>query len=236
MNLKGKDFFFDKRDKHEDILETTIDLVLRRLPEFKGYDPRRSIQIMAPMRKGDVGVNNLNVRLQRALNPPSKDKPEKKFGDTVFRKGDKIMQIANNYRIEWKRISDIGIIEEGVGVFNGDMGYVKDINDEEHTLTAIFDADKVIEYDFTMLDELELGYAISIHKSQGSEFPAVIIPLAWGPPQLMTRNLLYTAVTRAKDMVVIVGQEKSISKMIENNLITRRYSGLRERLGECIED
>jgi exodeoxyribonuclease V alpha subunit len=236
MNLKGKDFFFDKKDRHEDILEATIDLVLRRLPEFKGYDPCRSIQIMSPMRKGEVGVNNLNVRLQQALNPPSKDKPEKKFGDTIFRKGDRIMQIANNYRIEWKRISGAGIIEEGTGIFNGDMGYVKDIDDEAQALIAIFDGDKVVEYDFSQLDELELGYAISIHKSQGSEFPAVILPLAWGPPQLMTRNLLYTAVTRAREMVVIVGQEKSISKMIENNHITRRYSGLCERLGEYVED
>lgn len=236
MNIKDKDFFFDKRDRHEDILETTIDLVLRRLPKFGGYDPCRSIQIMAPMRKGDIGVNNLNLRLQQALNPPSKDKPEKKFADIVFRKGDRIMQVVNNYRIEWKRVSDIGVIEEGLGIFNGDLGYVKDIDDEQGMLIAIFDGDKVVEYDFTLLDELELGYAISIHKSQGSEFPAVIIPLAWGPPQLMTRNLLYTAVTRAKEMVVIVGQERSISKMIENNHITRRFSGLRERLGGYIED
>ena len=236
MNLKGRDFFFDKRDKHEEILETTIDLVLRRLPKFGDFDPCRSIQIMSPMRKGDIGVNNLNVRLQQALNPPSKDKPEKKFGDTVFRKGDRIMQIVNNYRIEWKRISNTGFIEEGLGIFNGDMGYVKDIDVEGQTLTAIFDGDKVTDYDFMLLDELELGYAISIHKSQGSEFPAVIIPLAWGPPMLMTRNLLYTAVTRAKQIVVIVGHEKSISKMIENNHITRRFSGLRERLEERIDD
>jgi len=232
MNLKGKDFFFDKKDRHEEILETTIDLVLRRLPEFGGYDSGRGIQIMAPMRKGDIGVNNLNVRLQLALNPPAKDKPEKKFGDNIFRKGDRIMQIVNNYRIEWKKILDSGFIEEGLGVFNGDLGYVRDIDNEEQTLTAIFDGDKVVEYDFMLLDELELGYAISIHKSQGSEFPAVIIPLAWGPPMLMTRNLLYTAVTRAKQIVVIVGQEKSITKMIENNHITRRYSGLSERLRE----
>lgn len=185
---------------------------------------------MTPMRKGELGVNNLNVRLQKALNPPSHQKKEKKFGEVIFREGDRIMQIANNYRIEWKRLSDFGFAEEGLGIFNGDMGYIKEIDEDMGRLTAVFDGDKIVEYDFVTLDELELGYAISIHKSQGSEFPAVILPLAWGPPQLMTRNLLYTAVTRAKEIVVIVGHESSIKKMIQNNHISRRYSGLKERL------
>jgi len=230
LNIKDKDFFFDKRDRHEDIIDTTIDLVLRRLPKFGNYDSNKSIQIMTPMRKGELGVNNLNVRLQKALNPPSHQKKEKKFGEVIFREGDRIMQIANNYRIEWKRLSDFGFAEEGLGIFNGDMGYIKEIDEDMGRLTAVFDGDKIVEYDFVTLDELELGYAISIHKSQGSEFPAVILPLAWGPPQLMTRNLLYTAVTRAKEIVVIVGHESSIKKMIQNNHISRRYSGLKERL------
>jgi len=234
LNIKDKDFFFDKRNTHEEIIEATIDLIMRRLPAFGGFDPFRGIQIMTPMRKGEIGVNNLNARLQQILNPPAKEKQEKRFGDGVFRKGDRIMQIKNNYRVEWTRITSIGTIEQGEGIFNGDLGFISEIDNEEQSLTAIFDGDKIVKYDFSFLDELELGYAISIHKSQGSEFPAVILPLAWGPPQLFTRNLLYTAVTRAKELVVIVGREKTISKMIENNHITRRFSGLCERLGQYI--
>lgn len=235
LNVKDKDFFFDKKDTHEQILETTVDLIARRLPAFGKFDPLRSVQVLAPMRKGEIGVNNLNSRLQEVLNPPSKEKSEKRFNDLLFRKGDRIMQIKNNYRIEWIKKTSGGTFEHGEGVFNGDLGFIEEIDNEEQSLTALFDGDKSVRYDFQQLDELELGYAISIHKSQGSEFPCVVIPLAWGPPQLFTRNLLYTAVTRAKELVVLVGWEKTMSKMIENNHITRRFSGLRERLEQNID-
>ena len=148
------------------------------------------------MRKGVIGVNNLNTRLQQVLNPPGRNKVEKVFGDMVFREGDKVMQIKNNYNIHWERYEDGNLVEDGDGVFNGDVGYVDSIDEVAREMRVIFDDDRLVTYDFTQLDELELAYAVSVHKSQGSEFPVVVIPLAWGPPMLMTRNLLYTAVTR----------------------------------------
>ena len=230
LNKKEKDFFFDKQEAAEDILRTLDELVIRRLPGFGNYHPLRDIQILVPMRKGVIGVNNLNTELQRVLNPPSPQKKEKASGEIVFRQGDKVMQIKNNYKLKWKKSVEDGETYEGEGVFNGDMGFIQAIDSVDQTLTILFDDDKIVEYDFSQLDELELSYAISIHKSQGSEFPVVVIPLISGPPMLMTRNLLYTGVTRAKELVVLVGREKIIGRMVQNNHIDKRYSGLDEKL------
>ena len=230
LNLAGKDFYFDRRNRTTDILNTMIDLVCRRIPSFGPYDPMRDIQLLTPMRKGIVGVNRLNEELQRVLNPPEPSKKEQSFREVIFREGDKVMQIKNNYKTSWKRIQHGKIIEEGEGVFNGDVGYILKIDNEEKNMQVLFDDDRLVVYDFTQLDELELAYAISIHKSQGSEFPIVVIPMSWGPPMLMTRNLLYTAVTRARNMVVLVGKESIIREMIANNRISHRYSGLEKRL------
>ncbi|HZJ82167.1 MAG TPA: ATP-binding domain-containing protein, partial [Clostridia bacterium] len=206
-----------------------IDLLCRRIPGFGKYDTLRDIQVLSPMRKGVIGVNNLNIQLQEVLNPPKRNKGEKAFGDGVFRVGDKIMQIKNNYSTHWVLYKEGKVVEEGDGVFNGDVGYITSIDVEDKELEVIFDDDRMVVYDFTQLDELELAYAVSIHKSQGSEFPVVVIPLAWGPPLLMTRNLLYTAVTRARSMVVLVGRDRTIDAMVKNNHITNRYSGLEQR-------
>jgi exodeoxyribonuclease V alpha subunit len=233
LNVKDKDFFFDKRTAAEDILETLIDLVVRRLPGFGGYHPLRDIQIITPMRKGITGVNNINAELQKVLNPPAPYKKEKSSGGAVFRQGDKVMQIKNNYRIRWAKPDNGGEPIEGEGVFNGDIGFIQDIDTEEQTVTVLFDDEKTVVYEFSQLDELELSYAITIHKSQGSEFPVVIIPLASGPPMMMTRNLLYTGVTRAKELVVLVGREKTIKQMVDNNHEAKRYSGLGRRLKEA---
>ena len=230
LNIKDKDFFYDKREKADDILRTLIDLVVRRLPGFGNYDILKDIQVLAPMRKGIIGVNNLNSELQQVLNPPSHDKNEKAYGQIVFRQGDKVMQIKNNYKLQWTRCGINGETIEGEGVFNGDLGLIQDIDREEQTLTVKFDDDKTVVYEFSQLDDLELSYAISIHKSQGCEFPVVVIPLAAGPPMLMTRNLLYTGVTRAKEMVVLVGREQAIYRMVGNNHIAKRYSSLDIRL------
>jgi len=226
LNVKGGDFFFDRRENPQDILHAAFDLICRRLPAFAEYNPLRDIQVLVPMRKGTIGVNNLNMELQRILNPPSDKKQERMFHNTLFREGDKVMQIKNNYRTAWKRKVNDVVIEEGEGVFNGDIGYIQSIDHEEQSVMVIFDDDKEVVFDFSQLDELDLAYAISIHKSQGSEFPVVIIPLAWGPPMLMTRNLLYTAVTRARELVVIVGRERAIEAMVRNDYIEKRYSGL----------
>jgi len=234
LNVKEKDFFIDRKEEPERILDSLIDLTCRRLPKYGNYHPMRDIQILVPMKKGTIGVHNLNLELQKVLNPPSPQKKEKLNRDTLFRVGDKVMQIKNNYKTKWRRFAGGQEVEEGEGVFNGDMGYIKSIDEEEQTLTVLFDDDKEVVYDFSQLDELELAYAISIHKSQGSEFSVVLIPLAWGPPMLMTRNLLYTAVTRAKEMVVIVGRERTIAQMVENNYIDRRYSGLAHRLKKVL--
>ncbi|HZJ56667.1 MAG TPA: ATP-dependent RecD-like DNA helicase [Clostridia bacterium] len=229
LNLPDKDFFLDRRESPNEILDTLIDLLLRRIPGFGKYHPIRDIQVLSPMRKGVIGVNNLNVQLQQVLNPPKKNKTEKVFGDMVFREGDKVMQIKNNYNIHWERYDGKNLVEDGDGVFNGDVGYVQAIDEDDREMRVIFEDDRLVSYDFTHLDELELAYAVSVHKSQGSEFPVVVIPLAWGPPMLMTRNLLYTAVTRARKMVVLVGRDRAIDAMVKNNHITNRYSGLEER-------
>ncbi|WP_069650374.1 ATP-dependent RecD-like DNA helicase [Caloranaerobacter ferrireducens] len=235
LNVKGKDFFFINKDSSEEVVDTIIELCKERLPKFYGYDPVKDIQVLTPMKKGDTGVNALNERLQEVLNPKHKLKNEKKVGESIFRVGDKVMQIKNNYRMKWEIIKDDGINEEGEGVFNGDFGYVYDIDEEESEMTVLFDDNKKAIYSFSQLDELKLAYATTIHKSQGSEFPVVVMPICWGPPMLLTRNLLYTAITRAKELVVLVGNKKFLYMMINNNRITKRYSGLNKRLHRVLE-
>jgi len=221
------DFFLEKRESAQTAAESVVTLVQSRLPKFLGADSLRDIQVMAPMKKGPLGVYQLNALLQAALNPPSRDKTELVRGDCVFRLGDKVMQIRNNYDLEWDRGD-----EHGEGVFNGDIGYITALSRTDRELSVSFDDGRCAVYDESMLDELELSYCISVHKSQGSEFPAVVLPLLSGPQMLMTRNLLYTAVTRAKHLVVVVGREDCMQRMVDNNRIRRRYSALSLRLKE----
>ncbi|ADH60311.1 helicase, RecD/TraA family [Thermoanaerobacter mathranii subsp. mathranii str. A3] len=228
-NDKNSDFFFINANTQEDILKTILELVINRLPKAYGFHPINDIQVLTPMRKGIIGVHNLNLELQKALNPHDKTKPEKTMKEFVFRVGDKVMQIKNNYKIKWKKGD-----EEGEGVFNGDIGIIQSIDEELQELTVYFDDEKFVTYDFSDLDELNLSYAITVHKSQGSEFPVVIIPITYGPPMLLTRNLLYTAVTRARKLVILVGQEKYLKFMIDNNRISKRYSGLLSRLKKTL--
>lgn len=228
-NDKNSDFFFINANTQEDILKTILELVINRLPKAYGFHPINDIQVLTPMRKGIIGVHNLNLELQKALNPYDKTKPEKTMKEFVFRVGDKVMQIKNNYKIKWKKGD-----EEGEGVFNGDIGIIQSIDEELQELTVYFDDEKFVTYDFSDLDELNLSYAITVHKSQGSEFPVVIIPITYGPPMLLTRNLLYTAVTRARKLVILVGQEKYLKFMIDNNRISKRYSGLLSRLKKTL--
>ena len=235
VNAKGKDFFFLEETKPKDVLDRVLEVTRDRLPKWNDYDPIKDIQILSCSRKGDVGVNVLNKRLQEHLNPPSKFKEEKTFGDIIFRTGDKVMQIRNNYKTKWELIEDNRIVEKGEGVFNGDFGFITELDNEESELVVVFDDGRQVIYSFKQLDELVLAYATTIHKSQGSEFPVVIVPIFWGPPILLTRNLLYTAITRAKEIVVLVGDKRCLGYMIGNNKITDRYSGLRSRLSRAME-
>ncbi|AEV66886.1 helicase, putative, RecD/TraA family [Acetivibrio clariflavus DSM 19732] len=231
LNNKEKDFFFVTRNSPEDIVKTIVDLCVRRIPCAYGFEPMKEIQVLTPVRKGLVGVGNLNTELQALLNPKDKSKKEKVFRDFLFREGDRVMQIKNNYNLRWWK--DDGKGSEGAGVFNGDTGIIREIDDEEQKIVVFFDDDKVVEYDFSILDELEPAFAMTIHKSQGSEFPVVIIPIFPGPQVLMTRNLLYTAVTRAKNLVVLVGNKDYLDVMINNERETNRNSGLAEKLRVC---
>ncbi len=235
LNEKNKDFYFLSQVNPLSSLETIIELNNKRLPDFYDYHPLKDIQVLTPMKKGDVGINSLNKKLQETLNPKSIFKAEKKIGDEILRVGDKVMQIKNNYNLEWTK--DIGGIkaEKGQGVFNGDFGYIESIDHEDNIVKVIFDDERVVEYGFNSLDELKLSYAITIHKSQGSEFPVVIIPVHWGPPMLLTRNLIYTAITRARELVVLVGEERYLQMMIKNNRIVKRYSSLDRKIREYIE-
>ena len=232
LDNKSMDFFFLKRYEADKIINVTLQLIKQKLPKFVGaseYD----IQVLTPMRKGLLGVERLNGILQMYLNPADKRKREKEHGDTIFREGDKVMQTKNNYQLEWEIRSKYGLcIDKGTGIFNGDMGIIEEINDFAETMTVSFDEGRMVEYPYKLLDELELAYAVTIHKSQGSEYPAVVIPLLSGPRMLMNRNLLYTAVTRAKKCVTIVGNDITFNQMIENNSQLKRYSGLRDRLTE----
>ena len=236
LNDKNSDFYFLKENVQENILETMKQLVNYRLPKFnRKWDKLRDIQILTPMRRGVLGVNNLNSQLQDVLNPKSKSKNEKVFRDFIFREGDKVMQIKNNYQLKWERVSGNGELR-GTGVFNGDMGFIEKIDLEEKQIFVIYDDERLVVYDFIYLDELELAYAITIHKSQGSEFKVVVMPSYMGAPLLMNRNLLYTGITRAKEMVVINGDIKSLNYMVNNNKSMERYSSLKFRIEEIIAD
>lgn len=226
VNEKNTDFFLERCKTSQDTLTSVLNLAKSRLPNYMNLDPLRDIQVMAPLKKSEYGVHNLNLLLQDELNPKG-IKAELKKGETIFRLGDKVMQTKNNYNIEWTKGA-----ETGLGVFNGDIGFITQVDPEERTVTVTFDDGRVTEYDRDTLEDIELAYCMSVHKSQGSEFQAVILVLFSGPSMLMTRNLLYTAVTRAKKLVVIVGKEECIHQMVSNNRITKRYSALKRRLKE----
>ena len=232
INNKSRDFFFLKRYDADIIIRVVIALIQEKLPKYVEAKPFE-IQVLTPMRKGLLGVERLNQILQRYLNPPDASKKEKEIGQGLFREGDKVMQVRNNYQLEWEIRGRYGIpIEKGVGVFNGDTGIIKTINEFAETEEVEFEDGRWAEYSFKQLDELELAYAVTIHKSQGSEYPAVIIPLLSGPRMLMNRNLLYTAVTRARKCVTVVGSEETFRDMIRNEKQQRRYSSLDQRIQE----
>ncbi len=223
-NEKGSDFFFERYETQAEAAQAVVQLVSRRLPGFLKSNPMTSIQTMAPMKKGDAGVWKLNALLQEALNPLGEGE-EIRRGDTAFREGDRVMQIRNNYQKEW-----LADGEEGEGVFNGDIGFVAEVDRSSRTLKVLFDENRLVEYDDSDLDDLELAYCMSVHKSQGGEFDCIVLPIVSGPPMLLTRNLLYTAVTRAKKLVVLVGRSQAIGAMVRNDHVMQRYSGLAERL------
>lgn len=234
LDNKSRDFFFLKRQDANVIISVVITLLQKKLPKYvdaETYD----IQVLTPMRKGLLGVERLNRILQEYLNPPDRKKTEKEYGDKLFREGDKVMQIKNNYQLEWKIATKYGlVVDKGVGVFNGDMGIITNINTYNETMEVEYDEKRKVTYSFQLLDELELAYAITIHKAQGSEYPAVVIPLLPGPRQLYHRNLLYTAVTRAKKCVTLVGSEDTFYEMIQNANEQNRYTSLSERIQELM--
>ncbi len=225
MTVKNNDFFFLPRSTDNDIAYTVTDLCLNRLPKTYGEEARQGIQVITPSRKGTAGTENLNVLLQEALNPKAKNKKEYRHRERTFREGDRVMQIKNNYELEWYRDED----DQGTGIFNGDIGIVERIDVVSQIMEIRFD-DRHVPYEFTNLDELEHAYAITVHKSQGCEYPFVIIPLYNAPPMLLTRNLFYTAVTRAKRMVILVGKSEIAERMVTNSHVGKRYTGLKNRL------
>lgn len=232
LDNHSKDFLFLKRDDVNVIISVIITLIQKKLPNYVNAR-ELDIQVLTPMRKGQLGVERLNGILQQYLNPPSKDKREKELANGVFREGDKVMQIKNNYQLEWELRGKQGVaVESGMGIFNGDMGIIRRINDFAELVTVEFDEGRFVEYTYKQLEELELAYAITIHKSQGSEYPAVILPLLTGPQMLMNRNLLYTAVTRAKRCVCLVGSPDTFYEMAGNQREQKRYSGLSARILE----
>ena len=232
LDNKSMDFFFLKRYDADVIINVVLQLIKQKLPKFVDATPY-DIQVLTPMRKGLLGVERLNGILQRYMNPPADDKVEKEYGSTVFREGDKVMQTKNNYQLAWEIRTKFGLtVDKGLGIFNGDMGIIRQINDFAEQMIIEFDEGRMVEYPYKLLDELELAYAITIHKSQGSEYPAVVIPLLSGPMMLMNRNLLYTAVTRARKCVTLVGNEVTFQQMIQNTSQQKRYSGLCDRLKE----
>jgi len=228
LDQKQKDFFFMKQEEQQTIVNTIVELCRERLPKYYKTTFMEGIQVLSPMKKGPCGIINLNNELQKILNPEEPGKKEKQFRDFTFRVGDKVMQVKNNYKMKWQSIVDFE--KEGEGVFNGDIGVIINIDSEEQIIEVVYDNEKLVRYDFALLDELELAYALTVHKSQGSEFPILVMPITFGPKMLLTRNLLYTALTRAKQTVVLVGSEKFVHQMVLNNHITQRYSGLKQRL------
>ena len=235
INNKSRDFFFLKRYDADIIIRVVIALIQEKLPRYVDAKPYE-IQVLTPMRKGLLGVERLNQILQRYLNPPDEKKKEKEIGQRLFREGDKVMQVKNNYQLEWEILGRYKIpVDKGVGVFNGDTGIITEINEFAETATVEFEDGRQAEYSFKQLEELELAYAVTIHKSQGSEYPAVILPILSGPRMLMNRNLLYTAVTRARKCVTVVGSETTFAEMIRNEKQQQRYSSLDRRIRELDE-
>ena len=235
LGKRSKDFLFIRREQPDAIIGAMLTLVREKLPNYVHAD-MFDIQIMTPMRKGALGVERLNTILQSFLNPKDPAKPEKEVGGTIYRVGDKVMQIKNNYQIEWETRNRYGIpVDSGAGVFNGDIGIIREINTFAEELTVEFDEGKMVDYSFKQLEELELAYAITIHKSQGSEYPAVVIPVYSGPRMLMTRNLIYTAVTRARACVCLVGIPEMLQAMVDNEVEQRRYTGLKIRIQEVMK-
>ena len=232
MDNKSRDFFFLERDQAPVIYKHTVQLIREMLPKYADCRPE-DIQVLTPMRRGNLGVERLNEVLQSVLNPPADGKREYVRQETVFREGDKVMQTRNNYNIEWEKRGNFNLpIDRGMGIFNGDFGRIEEIDLQSASMTVCFDDSRTVEYPFTELEDLELAYAITVHKSQGSEYPAVILPVLTGPSSLFNRNLLYTAVTRARNCVVILGSRDGVDRMIANVRRTRRYTGLRERIVE----
>ena len=236
IDNKSRDFFFLKRYDADVIIRVIIALIQEKLPPYVQARPDE-IQVLTPMRKGLLGVERLNQILQRYLNPPAPSKREHEAGEHLFREGDKVMQIRNNYQLEWEIRGKYNIpVEKGVGVFNGDTGVIKEINEFAECVTVAFEDGRTADYTFKQLEELELAYAVTIHKSQGSEYPAVILPLLSGPRMLMNRNLLYTAVTRARRCVTVVGSEETFAEMIRNEQQQKRYSSLDVRIHEFMDE
>ncbi len=232
LDNKSRDFFFLKRQDANVIISIVIQLIRDKLPRYVNAKPY-DIQVLTPMRKGLLGVERLNRILQEYLNPPEGGKKEHEQNGQIFREGDKVMQTKNNYQIEWEIRGRYGIpVEKGLGIFNGDMGIIREINQQTERVTVEFDEQRMVEYPYSGLEELELAYAVTIHKSQGSEYPAVVIPLLTGPRMLMTRNLLYTAVTRARKCVTLVGDDRTFGQMIDNTLEQKRYTALADRIRE----
>lgn len=227
-NEKGSDFFLVRAGRDDEIAKNISELVTKRLPGFyTDIDPYTDIQVLTPTRKGPLGSTELNRMLQQVLNPAAPEKPEKTIGERTFRKGDKVMQIKNNYQMEWKNLNSF---VTSTGIFNGDMGIVDSVDNDRGTVGVVFDDDKYVTYDYSNIDELEHAFALTVHKSQGSEFPVVVMPMTHFPPMLSTRNLLYTAITRARQGVVLVGDQRYANAMVDNNSSEKRYSGLGTRL------
>ena len=225
LREKKKDFFFLQRGSDEAVCQTVIDLCARRLPQNMGFSPE-DIQVLSPTRKGETGTRTLNALLQQALNPAAPDKHEKKYGELVFREGDRVMQVRNNYDIIWNKVDGPGM---GSGIFNGDVGSIRAIDNQAQTVTIRFD-DREAIYTWDMLPQLEPAYAMTVHKSQGSEYRAVVL-CAWrGTPLLLSRSILYTAITRARELLIVVGDESVIDYMVRNDKKQKRFSGLKWRL------
>lgn len=224
-NRSSSDFFFLRRFDAQSVVDTILDLCQRRLPQGMGIPPEQ-IQVLSPTRKYLTGTGNLNQRLQEALNPPAPHKNQRKFGSVTFREGDRVMQVRNNYDVMWK---NEGSTKGGMGVFNGDIGVISSISERGEVVTVNFEG-RLVEYTTETLPELELAYAMTVHKSQGSEYRAVVLSVFSGAPMLLTRGVLYTAVTRAKELLILVGQEEIVYKMVGNDRQARRYTALRSRL------
>lgn len=226
LNEKDKDFYFVSGRSQAEIVQTIRNLCLKRLPDYYNVDPIKEIQVLSPVKNSNIGTHRLNQVLQEALNPKDDYKDEKTLGDRLFRSGDKVMQIKNNYTAKWKTADG----EEGDGVFNGDIGYITRVDDKMRQIHVLYDDEKTVRYEYSQLEELVHAYAVTVHKSQGSEFPIVVVPVTWCAPMLMTRNILYTAITRARRLVVLVGEEKYMKAFVDNTDGGQRFSGLRERI------